>query len=304
MHFDFKGIFGNVSKRLPDEIKFEADGVSYIRRFRPQERLIILGAGHISQSLCNFAVELGFSVIVVDDRASFANVTRFPRAERVICDSFENAIKIIDIDEGDYVAVVTRGHRYDADCLREVLSGKMPVYLGLIGSRRRTVELLNMLEREGFERKRLDMIHTPIGLEIGALTVPEIAVSIAAELVKCRRQKTDRRSKSTLLVCEDADLNLLSFLAENNEPAALVIVYASSGSTPAKPGSMMAVDKNLRTWGTIGGGCSEGAVMLTARKTIGTGGSLCTEIDMSNDVAESEGMVCGGRMKVLITDIT
>ena len=180
----------------------------------------------------------------------------------------------------------------------------MPVYLGLIGSRRRTVELLNMLEREGFERKRLDMIHTPIGLEIGALTVPEIAVSIAAELVKCRRQKTDRRSKSTLLVCEDADLNLLSFLAENNEPAALVIVYASSGSTPAKPGSMMAVDKNLRTWGTIGGGCSEGAVMLTARKTIGTGGSLCTEIDMSNDVAESEGMVCGGRMKVLITDIT
>jgi xanthine dehydrogenase accessory factor len=161
-----------------------------------------------------------------------------------------------------------------------------------------------MLEDEGYDREKLDMIHTPIGLEIGALTVPEIAVSIVAELIKYRRIKTDRRSKSTLLACEDADLNLLKFLAENTQPASLVIVYASSGSTPAKPGSMMAVDKDLRTWGTIGGGCSEGAIMLTARKIIGTGQSLCTEIDMSNDVAESEGMVCGGKMKVLITDMT
>lgn len=118
-----------------------------------------------------------------DDRPSFANHSRFPEAKQIVCDLFPAAIEKIGIRESDYVAVITRGHRYDADCLRELLRGIMPRYLGMIGSKRRTVGLLNMLEEEGFSRADLDRIHTPIGLDIGALTVKEIAISIVAELI-------------------------------------------------------------------------------------------------------------------------
>ncbi|MBQ8974448.1 MAG: XdhC family protein [Oscillospiraceae bacterium] len=304
MHFDFKRVYDSAVSRVPEQIEFDAEGETYVRRFTPSERLILLGAGHIGQSVCNFAAQLEFSVIAVDDRASFANKTRFPDAAQVICDSFENAIDRIDICPGDYVCVITRGHRYDADCLRKLLKGTMPKYLGMIGSKRRTVELLNMLESEGYDRQRLNMIHTPIGVPINALTVPEIAISIVAELIACRREQTNRRSKSTLLTNESVDMELLKYLAENDEPKALLVVYASSGSTPAKPGSVMAINKDYVSHGTIGGGCSENAVMMTAYKLIGTGKTVYETIDMSNDVAEDEGMVCGGKMRVMITDLT
>lgn len=127
---------------------------------------------------------------MADDRPSFANHPRFPEAKQIVCDLFPAAIEKIGIRESDYVAVITRGHRYDADCLRELLRGIMPRYLGMIGSKRRTVGLLNMLEEEGFSRADLDRIHTPIGLDIGALTVKEIAISIVAELIAERRRTT------------------------------------------------------------------------------------------------------------------
>ena len=209
----------------------------------------------------------------------------------------------IQVNEWDYVAVITRGHRYDADCLREILPGTFPRYLGMIGSRRRVIGLLNLLEEEGFSREALDKIHTPIGVDIGALTVKEIAVSIVAELIQCRRQSTERRSRSTTLTAEDIDLPLLQFLAEDPAPKALLTVIETQGSTPVKSGAMMAVDQALRMAGTIGGGCSENAVLMDAYRIIGTGAKRCVTIDMSNDVAEEEGMVCGGQMKVMIEDI-
>ena len=141
----------------------DIDGTAYTRIFRPKERLILLGGGHIAQPLCSIAAMLGFGVTVVDDRPSFANHPRFPEAEQIVCDAFPHAIQALEIHEGDYLAVITRGHRYDADCLRTLLSGTMPKYLGLLGSRRRTIALLNLLEQEGFERKKLDAIHTPTG---------------------------------------------------------------------------------------------------------------------------------------------
>ena len=95
----------------------------------------------------------------------------------------------------------------------------------------------------------------------------------------------------------------MEFLACHKEPKALLVVLETSGSTPVKSGAMMAVDRNLRTVGTIGGGCSENAVLMDAYHLIGTGKRRCVTVDMSNDVAEEEGMVCGGRMKVLIQGI-
>ena len=282
----------------------DIDGAAYTRMFRPKERLILLGGGHIAQPLCSIAAMLGFGVTVVDDRPSFANHPRFPEAEQIVCDAFAPAIRELDIQTGDYLAVITRGHRYDADCLRTVLSGTMPMYLGLLGSRRRTIALLAMLEQEGFERDRLDAIHTPIGLDIGALSVQEIAVSIAAELVQCRRQGLNRRSKSCILTEETFAEDVLADILERDIPRALLLVYETSGSTPVKSGAFMTVDQNFQAKGTIGGGCSESAVLRDAFYLIGTGKRQCVTLNMSNDVAAEEGMVCGGQMKVLLMDLS
>ncbi len=282
----------------------DIDGAAYTRMFRPKERLILLGGGHIAQPLCSIAAMLGFGVTVVDDRPSFANHPRFPEAEQIVCDAFAPAIRELDIQAGDYLAVITRGHRYDADCLRTVLSGTMPMYLGLLGSRRRTIALLAMLEQEGFERDRLDAIHTPIGLDIGALSVQEIAVSIAAELVQCRRQGLNRRSKSCILTEETFAEDVLADILERDIPRALLLVYETSGSTPVKSGAFMTVDQNFQAKGTIGGGCSESAVLRDAFHLIGTGKRQCVTVNMSNDVAAEEGMVCGGQMKVLLMDLS
>ena len=279
------------------------NGEIYLRNFRCRERLLLLGGGHICQPLCSFASALDFSVTVADDRPSFVTRERFPDAGTLLCDSFPAAIRQFGITEQDYVAVITRGHRWDADCLRTILSGTAPEYLGMIGSRHRTAGLLNLLEQEGFPSTALRGIHAPIGLEIGALTVKEIAISILAELIACRRADTKRRSNNSVLVTENIDLNLLRFLADSNREKALLLVYETSGSTPVKSGAMMAVDRSFQTAGTIGGGCSENAVLKDAYHLIGTGKQRGITIDMSNDVAEEEGMVCGGQMKVLIKDV-
>ena len=100
-------------------------------------------------------------------------IRHFRQAEHIVCDAFPHAIEQLQIHAGDYVAVITRGHRYDTDCLRTLLAGTMPRYLGMLGSKRRTIALLHMLAQEGFAQDKLDSIHTPIGLDIGALSVQE-----------------------------------------------------------------------------------------------------------------------------------
>lgn len=305
MDLPFKTIYETVAAGGASSLPLEIDGKAYIRLFRPRERLLLLGGGHVSQPLCRYAADLGFLVTVADDRPDFANRQRFPEADAVICDDFASVIGQWGISGTDYVAVITRGHRYDADCVRKILSGEArPRYLGMIGSRRRVISLLDMLEDEGFSREDLDRIHTPIGIDIHALTLNEIAVSIAAELIQCRREDGKRRSKEALLVSDDIDLPLLERLALDDTPKALLLVYETSGSTPVKSGAMMTVDKAFQTTGTVGGGCSEGALLREAFRMIGTGERRFVTVDMSNDVAEEEGMVCGGKMKVLLWDLS
>jgi len=299
-----KEVYEAVTTSGEASLSFEIEGKTYIRRFCRKERLILLGAGHIAQPVCRYASDMGFLVTVVDDRPEVANHQRFPEASEVICDAFENAIEKLSVDGADYVVVITRGHRYDADCIRKLLSdGIFPKYLGMIGSRRRVISLMKLLEEEGFSREALDRIHAPIGIDINAMTIGEIAISITAELIRCRREGVKCQSGETMLVAEDVNLTLLENIAFDDMPKALLLVYETSGSTPVKSGAMMTVDKARRTLGTIGGGCSEGSILRNAWSMIGSGGERSVTIDMSNDVAEEEGMVCGGRMKVLIRDI-
>ena len=151
-----------------------------------ENRLLVCGAGHIAVPLARIAREVGFKVSVLDDRADFANSTRFPDCD-VITEEFSIALRDFPMSLSTYVVVITRGHEHDADCLLEILK-KDTAYIGLIGSRRRVRFVLEMLEKKGLPKKRLQDVFTPIGTPIGAESPGEIALSIAAELVCVRRK--------------------------------------------------------------------------------------------------------------------
>lgn len=302
MH-EFQRIAGQLAQGQAADLIREIDGQRYVRRFVPEERLIILGGGHIARSLCAMASMLDFAITVVDDRPDFACREWFPQAKDVVCDSFERAVDRLKIRSGDYVCIVTRGHRWDGLCLRRVLGGQQPSYLGMIGSRRRVAAQLEMLAQEGFSPELLRSVHTPIGLKIGAITPAEIAVSICAELVQHRRSLPNRAKAEGLMEQANTDPVFLQYMAENNEPKALLLVLSSTGSTPVKSGAIMAVNAQGQGFGTIGGGCGEAEAMVQARRLIGTGERRIIEVNMNNDVAADEGMVCGGAMRVLLEDL-
>ena len=302
-NIEFQEILDKLDRGETPELTKTVEGQSYTRVFLPENRLILLGGGHIAQPLCAMASMLDFAVTVVDDRITFANSERFPEAAQVICNSFANAIADLKIRATDYVCVITRGHRWDGECLRQILAGTLPTYLGMIGSKRRVAGLLDLLAGEGFSADDLARIHAPIGLKINAQIPAEIAVSICAEMIAHRR-KYVRKDQNISLDQTNTDYAMLRFLAESTQPKACALVLSSTGSTPVKPGAMMAIDYLGNGYGTIGGGCSEAAVMVRARKIMGTGSSCVVEIDMTNEVAESEGMVCGGTMRVLLEDVT
>lgn len=152
-------------------------------------RLYILGAGHVSQKLAEIAKKIDFMVTVVDDRPEFANKERFPDAdELVIPESFEGCIEKLPIDNDSYIVIVTRGHMFDLTCLKQSLRTDA-YYIGMIGSRRKRNIVYEALKQEGFTVEDFNKVHNPIGLEIGAETPEEIAVSIAAELIKIRRER-------------------------------------------------------------------------------------------------------------------
>lgn len=155
-------------------------------------RLVIVGGGHIARSLCTIGALAGFSVSVIDDRPEYAHPERFPEADRVICGDFEDTLTEMESDTNSYFVMVTRGHKQDELSLRVVL-GKPWAYAGMIGSKRRTGAVLLHLEEEGYPRELLDRVHTPIGIDIGAETPEEIAVSIVAELIMVRRGGTGKQ---------------------------------------------------------------------------------------------------------------
>lgn len=284
------------------DLVLSAENKTYIRKFAKTDRLILLGCGHVSIDVYRLAKTIGFDVVAVDDRPAFANYERFPDA-RIICDDFVSAIEKLGITHRDYVCVLTRGHLWDAQCIRAILSGETPYYLGLISSRKRATGLREILLEEGFEPEAIDAIHAPIGLKIGAMTTAEIAISICAELIQ-ERHKQYVKPRENELTQTNVDFALLRYLASNNEPRALVTVLSSTGSTPVKSGSMMAVNALGHVAGTVGGGCGEAAAINKARRMLGKSEQAVLHIDMSNEVAADNDMVCGGSMTVLIENIT
>ncbi len=191
-------------RRLVSSAHYTSDGVPVPRReaasdavevmievVEPPTTLLIVGAGHIGQALCAFGARTGFSVAVLDDRDEFANRERLPEADIVLCGDIAEELRRFRIDGNTYVVLVSRGHRQDEIALREVV-GRGAAYVGMIGSRRRVETVLRHLAEEGFDRAALDAVRTPIGLDIGAETPEEIAISILAEVILTRRGGTGR----------------------------------------------------------------------------------------------------------------
>ena len=163
---------------------------------RPPLEMIICGGGHVGQAVARAARLLDFQVTVIDDRAEFASREKFPDpAIRLMAEDFLVALRSLRLTPATHIVIVTRGHRHDEICLREVV--ERPVrYLGMIGSRRRTTTIREHLRREGVDPSHLRRIHAPIGLDIGAQTPEEIALAILAEIVLVRRGGTGRPKSS------------------------------------------------------------------------------------------------------------
>jgi xanthine dehydrogenase accessory factor len=169
----------------------------YIEPIEPSPELYVIGAGHVGFHLANLAHEVGFRVHVVDDREKFANAERFPNAAEVVTEEIPAWIERTPLPAHAYVVIVTRGHTNDLDALRALVPRDLR-YLGLIGSRAKVAKIHDALTEEGVPAAALKQVHAPIGLDIGAVTPQEIAVSILAELIAVKHGKVKSRDAAEL----------------------------------------------------------------------------------------------------------
>lgn len=156
-----------------------------------KKKVVILGGGHIGRPLADILATLDFKVTVVDDRLDFANRERFPHADKVICENFVMALLGMKLDFFTAVVIVTRSYKYDLECLR-FLVGKKIGYLGMIGSPGKMKRIRELLAAENVNSDFLTSLHAPIGLDIGAESPAEIALSIAAEMISVFNGGTGR----------------------------------------------------------------------------------------------------------------
>jgi xanthine dehydrogenase accessory factor len=161
----------------------------FVEPVLPIPHAFIFGAGHISKSLSQVVTLAGFASVVVDNRESFANRERFPEAVAVHAAEYEEIFPQLNINETSYVIIVTRGHRDDMRVLKLALSTPAR-YLAMIGSKRKVVNVIRELEKEGIDHAVFEKIHAPMGLDIGAISPEEIAISVTAEMIAVRRGAT------------------------------------------------------------------------------------------------------------------
>jgi xanthine dehydrogenase accessory factor len=281
------------SSKLEIEVGREDKIQLFYHCYSPPPRLIILGGGHVGAALCRVASNLDFELILIDDRPSFADRSIHPHADRLICDNFEQALEKLKPMPSDYIVIVTRGHRHDRLCLEKALS-RNAAYVGMIGSRSRVKSQLRELASAGYAAAELARIHTPIGLDIGAVTEAEIAVSILAEVIQARRKDSQEEA------IQQEVLKTLVKIEKEKIPAALISMTASAGSTPRKAGSQVIVFPDGAIVGTIGGGCSEADAKREALNCLDTGYAQNMKLKLTADAAADEGMACGGIMDLFI----
>lgn len=296
-----------------------------------QDRLVICGAGHVGLAVIKLGRLLGFSVTVMEDRPLFADHAREilydgtgssdnRNKNEVICEAFEKALSAETGSAQTYFVIVTRGHRYDLECLRSILK-KPYAYVGMMGSRGRAGRVRQLLLEEGFLSEATDALHSPIGLAIGAKTPEEIAVSILSEIILTRsgRQPADpEKIQIQGLACqiELTEEIRAAALEESKVRRMFAVIAARKGSAPRTVGTAMIIFQDGRTAGTIGGGCMEAEAVRAARLRLNNTETQeealphgkdntpdMIKVQMLFEEAETEGMACGGSMDVELIEI-
>jgi len=176
-------------KEFAPQLSHWSEARVLFERLQPEPRIVICGAGHVGAALAKLASLIGHRATLIDDRAEFVTRERFPdeRIELIAAETWADAVRdAIGNGRGVAVAVVTRGHNEDEECMRAVITTNAD-YIGLIGSKRRTNIVLDRLRKSGAGEMQLKKVYAPIGLDIGAVTPEEVAVSILAEIVAERR---------------------------------------------------------------------------------------------------------------------
>jgi xanthine dehydrogenase accessory factor len=174
-------------------------GVAYLP-ILARPRLLIVGGGHIGKAVAELASGLEFDIWVLDDRPEFVDQRRFPQAERRLCGDMDAVLPGVDITAETYCLIVTRGHQHDEDALCQ-LAGRGARYVGMIGSQRKIKLVFENLLRRGVPREALEDVYAPVGIDIGSQSVPEIAVSICAELIahrNCGGRVPGRRGRNAV----------------------------------------------------------------------------------------------------------
>jgi xanthine dehydrogenase accessory factor len=157
----------------------------FVEPILPQPTLYLFGGGHVSMALAKAASSAGFAIGVIDDREAFANRDRFPMADQILT-TYEDAFEKLSPNASSYLVIVTRGHKEDMRVLAWAVRTNAR-YIGMIGSKRKVISVYKALEKEGYRAEELERVYAPMGLEIGALSPEEIAVSIVAEIIAVRR---------------------------------------------------------------------------------------------------------------------
>ncbi|MEP0902721.1 XdhC/CoxI family protein [Nodosilinea sp. FACHB-13] len=167
--------------------------IAFVETLEPPPTLLIVGAGHVGIQLAKVAALIGFQIVVQDDRPEWANLKHYPQASQILRGKIEGAIAALAAHQNLYAALLTRGYTYDLESLQQLLQLPIPCrYIGMIGSEKRVRQVYGALAQVGIAKEKLANIYGPIGLDIGALTPAEIAVSISAELILVQRGGTGR----------------------------------------------------------------------------------------------------------------
>lgn len=262
-------------------------GRSFGQTLSAPVRLVICGGGHVSRALVPAARAVGFQVTVLENRREVLAEGNFPPDTDLRWGEFDRLLREGQFGPNTFYAIMTRGHREDWTCLREILS--LPHgYVGMMGSRKKVAATRQKLAQEGFSQQQIDSVHSPIGLAIGAETPAEIAVSVVAELIQCRKD---------LGLQAPLEPDLIAGL--DQFPYALVTLVDCQGSTPRAPGARMLVFGDGSIRGTIGGGPSEADAIRRGMEALKTGrpGLYSYRMDGSAD------SICGGVVQYLIIPV-
>lgn len=268
---------------------------AFVERFGAVPQLIVCGGGHVATAVVRLAKMLGLPVLAMDDREEYAAQLRQAGADTVLCQPFEAALAQVSGGAEVYFVVVTRAHAFDVVCLKQILQ-KPAAYVGMMGSRGRSALVRRQLLEAGMDAGRVEALYAPIGLSIGSQTAEEIALSILAQIVSIKNQRTQTEG------FPPAMLDVMAKADAAGQNVVLAVIAARHGSTPREVGAKMLVCADGSIVGSVGGGIMEHRTILAAQEMLADRACVHRLMQFSADGQNDDAAVaaCGGSMEVFL----